>query len=97
MNGLTRCVFAVMSLGTAAHAADQGCDQYSFYRRLPSTFHEIASGELSGTPHFELFVVSNGSCVCTNVYPKRVNHPDQKVWSCRPDTDAGQPDANTTP
>ncbi len=70
----SRCVLAVMSLGTTAHAADQSCHQYSSYQRLPGTFREIASAELSG---MELFVMSNGNCTCTSVW--NVSHPKHAI------------------
>jgi hypothetical protein len=94
----SRCFLAVIALGTTAYAADQGCHQYSSYRQLPDTFREIANGDLSG---MEFFIMSDGSCVCTSMlkgsHSKHAIHQKNKVWSCKPDTESGQPDTNSTP
>ena len=81
---------SVLLLGTAAVAA-QDCRKYASYHRLPKSFEEIASGELSGLPHSELFVLSDGICTCANVSTDSRSmggaHPNRAIWSCRRATD----------
>jgi hypothetical protein len=85
VNGLAGIILTVAPLlGPAAIAAGRGCSQYAFYRRLPDTFREIASGELSGLPRYEMFVLSNGVCTCENIF-KRPGAPSKgsQFWTCR--------------
>jgi hypothetical protein len=84
----------VFLLGGAA-VGGEGCRKYASYHRLPGSFQEIASGELSGLPHRELFVLSDGICTCANVFnDSRSNggtHLNRAIWSCRPATDDERP------
>jgi hypothetical protein len=90
--GATLLAAAMIALAyaTAAYAAEQSCDAYSAYRRLPQRFVEIASGELSSGRGdgraIELFYLSDGVCMCANTPSlDRRAEPTRKnqVWSCR--------------
>jgi hypothetical protein len=78
---------SVLLFGTAA----EDCRKYASHHRLPKSFQEVASGELSGFPHSELFVLSDGICTCANVSSdsrsKGGAHPNRAIWSCRRATD----------
>jgi hypothetical protein len=55
------------------------------FDRLPSRFHEIASGELING--MELFVATDGRCTCDNSQASRENlrlsAPREINWTCR--------------
>jgi hypothetical protein len=78
--------FAVAGLiGPAVFAAELSCVHYAVFKKLPSTFQEIASGDLVAGP--EMFVLSNGYCTCDNG-PAISRHfgrpaPLGENWSCR--------------
>jgi hypothetical protein len=96
MNSLFGVILTtVFLLGIAATGAGRDCNKYSSYHRLPDKFQEIASGELSGLPHSELFVMSDGICTCANVSDsnctKDQTHVRKNVWSCRQATDDERP------
>jgi hypothetical protein len=96
MNSLVGLILAtVFLLGTAPTAAARDRNKYSSYRRLPDRLQEIASGELSGLPHSELFVMSDGICTCANVSDghrtKGQTYARKNVWSCRRATDDERP------
>jgi hypothetical protein len=89
---------SVILIATAAGAAEQGCDAYATYKRLPASFVEIASGELSAGPGktgtIEFFHVSDGVCACTSV-PAQIRDDairKHRFWSCRAATDDERPD-----
>jgi hypothetical protein len=78
--------FAIAGLiGPPVLAAELSCAHYAVFKKLPSSFQEIASGDLVGGP--EIFVLSNGQCTCNNG-PAISRHfgrpaPLGENWSCR--------------
>jgi hypothetical protein len=78
--------FAIAGLiGSPVLAAELSCAHYAVFKRLPSSFQEIASGDLVGGP--ELFVLSNGQCTCDNgpAISRYFGRPAplSENWSCR--------------
>jgi hypothetical protein len=70
---------------TPPSGAEQSCDRYATFKRLPDSFEEIASGLLAGG--LEFFVLTDGACTCDSrpaVDRKRGKPAPQNVnWSCR--------------
>ena len=91
--GFCRRVLRSMILGAAitgligppAVTAELSCARYAVFNKLPSSFQEIASGDLVGGP--EIFVLSNGHCTCDNgpTVSRHYNRPAPlgETWSCR--------------
>lgn len=72
-------------IGPPVLAAELSCAHYAVFKKLPSSFQEIASGDLVGGP--EIFVLSKGQCTCENG-PAISRHsgrpaPLGENWSCR--------------
>jgi hypothetical protein len=85
MKGCCGLGFLVI-LCTGAFAGNEHCDRYSYYKNLPGRFREVASGELSGPPSHEFFVLSDGLCTCDseiNFSHKKDTPIRRKLWTCR--------------
>jgi hypothetical protein len=72
------------AIAVSADAAEQKCDRYAAYERLPNRFEEIASADLVGGA--EIFVYTDLWCTCDNtpsVDRKRGKPVPQGLnWSC---------------
>src|SRR5262245_901641 len=89
------CLFA-LAISAAPNMAQQSCERYATFKRLPDGFMETASALIEGREtgdendprtEVELFVVTNGACTCTNdpsVDRRLGKSVSQYVnWSCR--------------
>lgn len=75
--------------GLCALVTELSCAHYAVFKKLPSSFQEVASGDL--VTGLETFVLSNGYCTCDNG-PAISRHfgrpaPLGENWSCRPSSD----------